>query len=81
MAKVDKVEVADNNEESRFEEINSEEVQEMAEEQEISGLYQENILEVQAKKKKKEVKFGNIPNMEEYPSIEKRSRTEKGLQG
>ncbi|MBW0577646.1 hypothetical protein O181_117361 [Austropuccinia psidii MF-1] len=71
MAKVDKMEVQDNNEESRFEEMNSEEVQEMAEEQEISGLYEENSLEVQEKQKKKEDKFGNIPNMEEYPSIEK----------
>ncbi|MBW0546536.1 hypothetical protein O181_086251 [Austropuccinia psidii MF-1] len=41
----------------------------MAEEQEISGLYEENSLEVQEKQKKKEAKFGNIPNIEEYPSI------------
>ncbi|MBW0526041.1 hypothetical protein O181_065756 [Austropuccinia psidii MF-1] len=44
MAKVDKMEVQDNNEESRFEEINSEE-------QEISGLNEENILEAQEQKK------------------------------
>ncbi|MBW0578270.1 hypothetical protein O181_117985 [Austropuccinia psidii MF-1] len=71
MAEVDKMEVPDNNEESTFEEIKSEEVQGMEEEQEISGLYEENILEVQEKQRKKVVKFGNIPNMEEYPSIEK----------
>ncbi|MBW0537407.1 hypothetical protein O181_077122 [Austropuccinia psidii MF-1] len=40
MAKLYKIEVPDNNEESRFEEIDSEEVQEMAEEQEISRLYE-----------------------------------------
>ncbi|MBW0563359.1 hypothetical protein O181_103074 [Austropuccinia psidii MF-1] len=43
----------------------------MEEGQEISGLYEKNILEVQEKHKKKEVKLGKIPNMEEYPSIEK----------
>ncbi|MBW0491880.1 hypothetical protein O181_031595 [Austropuccinia psidii MF-1] len=47
MAKVDEMEVPDDNEELRLEEINSEEVQEMAEEQEISGLYEENSLEIQ----------------------------------
>ncbi|MBW0574456.1 hypothetical protein O181_114171 [Austropuccinia psidii MF-1] len=71
MAKVDKMEVPDSNEESRFEEMNSEEVQEMAEEPETYGLHEENILEVQEKQKNKEVKFGNIPNMEGYLSIEK----------
>ncbi|MBW0526540.1 hypothetical protein O181_066255 [Austropuccinia psidii MF-1] len=71
MAKAHNMEVLEKNKESRFEEINSEDVQEMEGEQEISGLYEENILEFQEQKKKKEVQFGNIPNMEEYPSIEK----------
>ncbi|MBW0545942.1 hypothetical protein O181_085657 [Austropuccinia psidii MF-1] len=71
MEKVEEMEVPDNNKESRFGDINSEEVQEMEEEQEISGLYEENILEFQEKHKKKEVKLGNIPNMEKHPSIEK----------
>ncbi|MBW0541521.1 hypothetical protein O181_081236, partial [Austropuccinia psidii MF-1] len=64
MVKVDKMEVPDKNEESRLEEMNSEQ-------HEISGLYEENILEVQEKQKKKEAKFGNIPNIKEYPSIKK----------
>ncbi|MBW0519803.1 hypothetical protein O181_059518 [Austropuccinia psidii MF-1] len=71
MAKAQNMEVLEKIEESRFEEITSEEVQEIEEEQIISGLYEENILEVQEKQNKKEVKFGNIPKMEEYPSIEK----------
>ncbi|MBW0548798.1 hypothetical protein O181_088513 [Austropuccinia psidii MF-1] len=75
MAKVAKLELLEKNSELRFEEINSEDVQEMEEEQEISGLYEADILDVQEKQRKKVVKFGNIPNMEEYPSIE------KGLQG
>ncbi|MBW0578223.1 hypothetical protein O181_117938 [Austropuccinia psidii MF-1] len=40
MEKVEEMEIPYNNEDSRFEEINSEEVQEMEEEQEISGLYE-----------------------------------------
>ncbi|MBW0523236.1 hypothetical protein O181_062951 [Austropuccinia psidii MF-1] len=66
-----KLEVPEKNEELRFEEINSEYVQEMQEEQEISGLYEAIILEVQERQENKEVKFGKIPNMEEYSSIEK----------
>ncbi|MBW0574412.1 hypothetical protein O181_114127 [Austropuccinia psidii MF-1] len=76
MAKVDKMEVQDNNEESRFEEINSGDVQEIEEEQEISELYEENILEVQEQKKKEDT-HKNIPNMEEYPSINKGLKQKK----
>ncbi|MBW0468351.1 hypothetical protein O181_008066 [Austropuccinia psidii MF-1] len=42
----------------------------MEEEQESSGLYKENILEVEEQKKKEDTSE-NIPNMEEYPSINK----------
>ncbi|MBW0529161.1 hypothetical protein O181_068876 [Austropuccinia psidii MF-1] len=71
MEKAHNMEVLEKNEESKFEEVNSEDVQEMEGGQEISEPYEENILEVQEKQIKKKVKFGNIPNMEEYSSIEK----------
>ncbi|MBW0548680.1 hypothetical protein O181_088395 [Austropuccinia psidii MF-1] len=71
MEKAQKMEVLEKNEESRFEEINSEDVQEMEEEPEISGLYEENILELE-NQKKKENKSENIPDMKEYPRIYKR---------
>ncbi|MBW0505001.1 hypothetical protein O181_044716 [Austropuccinia psidii MF-1] len=65
MAKVDKMEVPDNNEDSIFVEMNLGDVKE------ISGLYEENILEAQENQKKEEDTSENIHNMEEYPSMNK----------
>ncbi|MBW0544429.1 hypothetical protein O181_084144 [Austropuccinia psidii MF-1] len=55
----------------------------MEEEQEISGLYEENIFEVEDQEKKED-RSESIPNMEEYSSInkgleQKKESKEKGL--
>ncbi|MBW0509170.1 hypothetical protein O181_048885 [Austropuccinia psidii MF-1] len=70
MAKAKFLEVPEKNEESRFEEITEEDMQEIEEEQGNYGLYGENTLEVE-EKKKKENKFEDILNMEECTRMNK----------
>ncbi|MBW0474684.1 hypothetical protein O181_014399 [Austropuccinia psidii MF-1] len=53
MVKVEELEVPEKDEESRIEEISSEDVEEMEEEQNNSGLYGENTMGAQDQTKKK----------------------------